>query len=617
MVPIYAVITFGSYLYWNHSTALLLIRDCYESIVLTSFFYLLLNYLSHDPEEQKEVFRKVGLSKEFDRNARRRGERPSHWMFPMQFIKWKPEDGLYFLQLMKWGVLQYCVIRPTTTLAAVILNYIGLYCEDSWGPGWGHVYITVVMSLSVTIAMYCLIQLYMPISEYLAPRKPILKLFAVKAVVFLTFWQATLISILETFDVIKDTEYMTADNVATGISAIMECVEMTLFALLHIKAYTYVVYRDPSAPRLSRWRALVHALNFKETLVELWKGCVYMVRRSRGHETDRQVRRGAAYESVFGKSRWELGKGETTPKEKGRKGSLGVEMEVDRVMHVEGERQWLGMGDEYAYGMGYHSRRIREKSDGLEDQIEKELTARGYRKRESFKDRPSLGAYAPVGQDESPQAHSRTRAWWRDVYARISRTSTDRDPDPEHEPAPEDLPTKSFKRLHGYHVPQMSLDDPPPRSAIREYRDSQRSRRPPPLLHGLVALDPEPPSPPSEVRIPPRASPPRESSRRLSASLTPLDFTRSRDSQATVQTQSPEAAPAPTVPARARHRDLPHRQFPRARVHEPPPSRRRPSSSSAPARRPSGPRSPTAPRATHPAREGDVACGDVAGDDDV
>lgn len=43
----------------NHSTALLLIRDCYESIVLTSFFYLLLNYISHDTEEQKEVFRRV------------------------------------------------------------------------------------------------------------------------------------------------------------------------------------------------------------------------------------------------------------------------------------------------------------------------------------------------------------------------------------------------------------------------------------------------------------------------------------------------------------------------------------------------------------------------------
>lgn len=43
----------------NHSTPLLLLRDCYESTVLTSFFYLLLLYLSPDPEEQKEIFRKV------------------------------------------------------------------------------------------------------------------------------------------------------------------------------------------------------------------------------------------------------------------------------------------------------------------------------------------------------------------------------------------------------------------------------------------------------------------------------------------------------------------------------------------------------------------------------
>lgn len=184
------------------------------------------------------------------------------------------------------------------------------------------------------------------------------------------------------------TEYMTADNVATGIGAIMECVEMTLFALLHIKAYTYIVYRDPAVPRLSRWRALMHALNFKETLVELWKGCVYMARQTRGHETDRQARRGAVYEGVFGKSRWDMDHKEgKAGKERDGKGgkqtkeTLDVGMEVEEVMHVEGERQWLGLGDEYAYGMGYHSRRIREKSDGLEEQIDKELTTRGYRKR--------------------------------------------------------------------------------------------------------------------------------------------------------------------------------------------------------------------------------------------
>lgn len=85
-------------------------------------------------------------------------------------------------------------------MAAVILDYSGLYCEDSWSPGWGHIYvgdssritstiliftalqITVIISVSVSIAMYCLLQLYFPISQLLKPQKPLLKLFAVKAV---------------------------------------------------------------------------------------------------------------------------------------------------------------------------------------------------------------------------------------------------------------------------------------------------------------------------------------------------------------------------------------------------------------------------------------------------
>ena len=73
--------------------------------------------------------------------------------------------------------------------------------------------------------MYCLIQLYMVVKVELAPQKPLLKLFAIKAVgessdpshhthelitkirlrlVFLTFWQATFLSLLTVFGIVKD-----------------------------------------------------------------------------------------------------------------------------------------------------------------------------------------------------------------------------------------------------------------------------------------------------------------------------------------------------------------------------------------------------------------------------
>ncbi|PCH36718.1 DUF300-domain-containing protein [Wolfiporia cocos MD-104 SS10] len=302
MVPIYAVISFASYLFWNHSTPLLLIRDCYEAIVLTAFFYLLLMYLSPDYEAQKAIFYQCGLSRKKDQQADMCGLAKDKWIFPLQLIRWKPMDGLHFLQIMKWGVLQYCLIRPVTTLVAVILNYIGLYCEDSWSPGWGHLYITVIMSISVTVAMYCLLQLYVCISVNLQPHKPLLKLFVVKAIVFLTFWQATLLLLLESFNVIKSSTYMTADNITTGISAILETFEMVVFAVLHIRAYSYQPYYG-HAQQQSYWKALAHAFDFTETGIEVWKGIVYWVKTRQGRETDVQARREVALMEALGASR--------------------------------------------------------------------------------------------------------------------------------------------------------------------------------------------------------------------------------------------------------------------------------------------------------------------------
>ncbi|KAF8200721.1 organic solute transporter Ostalpha-domain-containing protein [Pholiota molesta] len=356
MVPLYAIISFASFLFWNHSTPIILIRDTYEAIVLTAFFYLLLMYLSHDTEEQKRIFLKAGLSVEADNIARKRGQDLAKWVFPLGFVHWKPRDGLYFLQLMKWGVLQYCVVRPTSTLAAVILNYLGLYCQDYWGVGWGHIYITIVMSVSVTIAMYCLLQLYVPVVNDLRSHQPLLKLFSVKAVVFLTFWQATLLSLLTMFGLVKDTKYMTADDINNAIGAILETFEMMLFAFLHIRAFTYKPYSqlsdgNPYPSRTPQWRSLGHAMDFRETFREIWVGCIYMFDSMRGKEPtpDFGVIREVHYRSAFGRQRpYQT----NLPQMQDRMISANdlifpaVQIEIDREVEVviNGKREWLLLG---------------------------------------------------------------------------------------------------------------------------------------------------------------------------------------------------------------------------------------------------------------------------------
>lgn len=122
-------------------------------------------------------------------------------------------------------------------------------------------------------------------------------------------------------------------------------------------------------------------MNFKETFVELWHGWVYMVRHSRGHEVDAQARREAVLENVFGRSRFDIyrdANGSSTANVNASEKDLNVTVQVEKEVRVGEERQWLGLGDDYIYGLGYQSRRTRERSEGLEAQIEKELVSRGY-----------------------------------------------------------------------------------------------------------------------------------------------------------------------------------------------------------------------------------------------
>ncbi|KAJ7287291.1 DUF300-domain-containing protein [Mycena rebaudengoi] len=477
MVPIYAVISLASYLFWNNATPLLLIRDAYESTVLTSFFYLLLIYLSPNPEDQKAIFLKVGLSRAADAAAVAKGEEIKKWVFPLGFIKSKPADGLYFLQMMKWGVLQYCVIRPLTTLVAVILNYAGWYCEGSFNPRWGYIYILAIVSLSVSIAMYCLIQLYVPVAMYLAPQKPLLKLFAVKAVVFLTFWQATVLSGLSLLGVVKDTTYMTAEDINIGIGALLECFEMMLFGFLHLRAFPYKPYRPIHDPKSKtppptptpRLRSLGHVLDFRETFREIRIGWIYIWDKMCGREPtpDKGARRIAHYESAFGRPRpsdlpkilTDTGRSEANAAEKGL------------LSPSKPKERWLG-----------HDRR--EKSESLEVQIARELQRRGYDSH--IPGRGHIGA--PHDADGAPN-HKPQRSWWRSVYTRVSQSG----PEPEEEqhltPQPSrQKKSKSKSRTRGpgdieagrglLLEHDYDFEDPPPQPISHRNRPKDRRQRP-------------------------------------------------------------------------------------------------------------------------------------------
>lgn len=66
----------------------------------------------------------------------------------------------------------------------------GRYCQSSLSPAFAHVWVMCFEALSVSVAMYCLIQFYLQLKVDLAEHRPFLKVLCIKLVIFFSFWQS-------------------------------------------------------------------------------------------------------------------------------------------------------------------------------------------------------------------------------------------------------------------------------------------------------------------------------------------------------------------------------------------------------------------------------------------
>lgn len=108
----------------------------------------------------------------------------------------------------------------------------------------------MIEGAAVTIAMFCLIQFYIQLRTDLAPHKPFLKVVAIKAVIFLSFWQSFAISILmsSTIGIVEPTKYLAYPDLKIGIPNLLLCIEMAIFSVLHLFAFPWRPYASNATP---------------------------------------------------------------------------------------------------------------------------------------------------------------------------------------------------------------------------------------------------------------------------------------------------------------------------------------------------------------------------------
>lgn len=133
MIPVYAAASFLSFWFYWHAIYFQVISDCYEAFAIASFFALLCHYIAPDLHEQKMYFRSIT---------------PQKWVLPINWFAhccsnaWRtPRSGLTWFNIIWTGIYQYCFIRVTMTITAVVTQYFGKYCESSNSPVFAHIWV--------------------------------------------------------------------------------------------------------------------------------------------------------------------------------------------------------------------------------------------------------------------------------------------------------------------------------------------------------------------------------------------------------------------------------------------------------------------------------------------
>uniref|UniRef100_A0A672PPB6 Transmembrane protein 184C n=1 Tax=Sinocyclocheilus grahami TaxID=75366 RepID=A0A672PPB6_SINGR len=229
MVPIYSLDSWIALKYPNIAIYVDTCRECYEAYVIYNFMIFLLNFLGNQ-------YPSLVLMLEVQEQQKHLPPLCCCPPWPM---------GEVLLLRCKLGVLQYTVVRPVTTVIALICQLCGVYDEGNFSSKNAWTYLVIVNNLSQLFAMYCLVLFYKALREELSPIKPVGKFLCVKLVVFVSFWQAAVIALLVKVGVISDLhtwDWDSVEAVATGLQDFIICVEMFLAAIAHHFSFTYKPY---------------------------------------------------------------------------------------------------------------------------------------------------------------------------------------------------------------------------------------------------------------------------------------------------------------------------------------------------------------------------------------
>ncbi|KAI8525417.1 hypothetical protein RHMOL_Rhmol13G0229100 [Rhododendron molle] len=257
MAPIYAVVSFVGLVDIQGSKPFFMflgsIKECYEALVIAKFLVLMYSYL------------KISISKNIVPDEIK--GREIHHSFPMTLFQ--PHTvrlNHKTLKLLKFWTWQFVVIRPICSFFMITLQILGTY------PSWLSWTFTMILNVSVSLALYSLVIFYHVFAKELEPHKPLAKFLCIKGIVFFCFWQEVLffmvtlyfspkkhfnhtqgivLEILVALGIIKSNHFwLDVEHIEEAIQNVLVCLEMVVFAVLQQYAYHVAPYSGDAATKM-------------------------------------------------------------------------------------------------------------------------------------------------------------------------------------------------------------------------------------------------------------------------------------------------------------------------------------------------------------------------------
>ncbi|OJJ83531.1 OSTA/TMEM184 family protein [Aspergillus glaucus CBS 516.65] len=232
LIPSYQILSFVSICFPNSYIYLQGFTEVLQGVALYAFLMLLCDFMAPNNRSKVDFFSSLETKRQWQPKKKR--------------------NGLAFLSLTWYSVLQYPVITWITAVSQVVTQSLHVYCLDSTAPHFAHVWLQVITSLSTSVAVNAILQFYINMKEYMTEHRPLLKLMAFKLIVGVILLEKILFLILTGTKVLKPSASMTYIDVMMGLPTMVICVQMVPLSFLVLYAYRTKPYEISNSARTLR-----------------------------------------------------------------------------------------------------------------------------------------------------------------------------------------------------------------------------------------------------------------------------------------------------------------------------------------------------------------------------